>query len=135
MSKQSEREQTEHEQSEICAGPLKRTQGPSDQAPPAKKCGVSKTSVNKRIRENDKTLNTATWLKFNTDAANRGVVIALKCSVCKQFHAKPAGIRNYNSTYVEGSSNLRSSNFKDHVSAEMHARAMQLLKKQVRLCT
>ena len=78
MSEQSEREQTES-----CAGSSKRTQGPSDQAPPAKKRGVSKTSVIKWIRENDKTLNTATWLKFDTDAANRGVVIALRCSVCK----------------------------------------------------
>ena len=128
-------EQSEHEQTENSAGPSNRTQGPSDQAPPAKKHGVSKTSVNKWIRENDKTLSTATWLKFDTDAANRGVVVALRCSVCKQFRDKLVGMRNYNSAYVKGSSNLRSSSFKDHASTEMHARAMQILKKQVRLCT
>ena len=128
MSEQSEREQTKS-----CAGPSKRTQGLSDQAPPTKKRGVSKASVNKWIRENDKTLSTATWLKFDTDAANRGVVVALRCSVCKQFRDKLVGMRNYNSAYVEGSSNLRSSSFKDNASTEMHARAMQLLKKQVRI--
>ena len=130
MSEQSEREQTES-----CAGPSKRTQGPSNQAPPAKKRGVSKTSVNKWIRKNDKTLSMVTWLKFDTDAANHGVVVALRCSVCKQFRDKLVGMRDYNSAYVEGSSNLRSLSFKDHASTEMYARAMQLLKKQVRLCT
>ena len=87
--------------------------------------------VNKWIRENDKTLSTATWLKFDTDAANRGVVVALRCSVCKQFCDKLVGMRNYNSAYVEGSSNLRLSSFKDHASTEMHARAMQLSQSAV----
>ena len=128
MSEQSERKQTKS-----CAGPSKRTQGSSDQTPPTKKREVSKTSVNNWIRENDKTLSTATWLKFDTDAANRGVVVALRCSVCKQFRNKLVGMRNYNSAYVEGSSNLRLLSFKDHASTKMHAQAMQLLKKQVRI--
>ena len=94
MSEQSEREHTKS-----CVGPLKRRQGPSDQAPPAKKHGVSKASVNKWIHENDKTLSTATWLKFDTDTSNRGVAVALRCSVCKQFCDKLVGMLNYNSTY------------------------------------
>ena len=87
--------------------------------------------VNKWIRENDKILSTATWLKFDIDAANRGVVVALRCSICKQFCDKLVDMRNYNSAYVEGSSNLRSSSFKDHASTEMHAQAMQLSRSAV----
>ena len=41
------------------------------------------------------------------------------------------GMRNYNAAFIEGTSNLRTSSFKDHASTEMHSRAMLLHKKQV----
>ena len=120
MSKQSKREQTES-----CAVLRSVRKDQMTRLHPTRNMACPKP-VNKWIRENNKTLSMANWLKFDTDAANRGVVVALRCSVCKQFCDKMVGMRNYNSAYVEGSSNLRSSSFKDHVSTEMHARAMQL---------
>ena len=38
-------------------------------------------------------------------------------------------MRNYTSVYIDGTTNLCTSSFKDHASSDMHARAMMLLKK------
>ena len=84
------------------------------------------------IAESDKTLSTATWLVYEIDRTNRSRVVSLKCLVCARYSQKLVGMRNYNSAFVEGTSNLRTSSFKDHASSEMHARAMQLHKKQVK---
>ncbi len=37
--------------------------------------------------------------------------------------------RNYNSAFIDGSTNLRTSAFKDHAHSDMHNRAMQLLQR------
>ena len=72
------------------------------------------------IANNDKVLSTSTWLKYDEDTAARGGVVALKCSVCCQFPNKLIGMRNYSAAYIEGSTNLRTSSFKDHAASEMH---------------
>ena len=100
--------------------------------PPSKKRTVQKSTVDRWIAESDKTLSTATWLVYEIDRTNRSRVVSLKCSVCTRYSQKLVGMRNYNSAFVEGTSNLRTSSFKDHASSEMHARAMQLHKKQVK---
>ena len=100
----------------------KRARGP----PP--KRGVMARTVDKWIVENDKALNTATWLKY--DKADREYVATLKCSVCIEFQDKLRGMRNYKPAFIGGSTNLRTSNFKDHAATNMNARAMLLLKKQ-----
>ena len=46
------------------------------------------------------------------------------------FNEKLKGMRNYNLAFIEGSKNLRASNFTDHTASEMHTRAMLLLKKE-----
>ena len=53
---------------------------------------LSKT-VEKWIVENDRTLNTAAWLKFETDC--RDHVLSLKCTVCSQFKERLMSMRNY----------------------------------------
>ena len=92
---------------------------------------VLKTTVDKWIAENDKTLNTALWLNYEADPANRTRVVTLKCSICSRFREKLIGMRNYNAAFVEGSVNLRVSSVKAHAASDMHCRAMLLLKKQV----
>jgi len=54
--------------------------------PPSKKHGVTTKTVDKWIADNDKTLNTTTWLKY--DKADREHVATLKCSVCFRFNDK-----------------------------------------------
>ena len=110
----------------------KRVACSQGEGPPAKKRGVLKSTVDKWVVENDKALCTSTWLKCEVDSANRSRVVALKCSVCCQFRDKLVSMRNYSAAYVEGSSSLRTSSFKDHAASDMHSRAMLLLKKKVR---
>ena len=89
---------------------------------------VSVTTVDKWILEHDKTLNTATWLKY--DKADRFHVARLKCTVCQRFADKIRGSRNFNRAFIDGSANLRTSSFRDHAGSDMHERAMLLLRKE-----
>ena len=75
-------------------------------------------SVDKWISENDKELNTSTWLKYTV--VDRLHVVSLLCSVCTQFKSKLEGMRNYNPAFIDGSKNLRTSSFKDHAGSSMH---------------
>ena len=98
-----------------------------DGGPPSKKRGVTAKTVDKWIAENDKVLNTTTWLRY--DKLDREYVASLKCSMCIRFQDKLRGTRNYNPAYITGSKNLRASAFKDHAKSDMHQRAMVLFKK------
>ena len=98
-----------------------------DDSPPSKKRGVTARTVDKWIAENDRALNTTTWLQY--DRVDREYIATLTCSVCIRFQDKLRGTRNYSPAYVEGSKNLRASSFKDHARSDMHQRAMLLFKK------
>ena len=78
--------------------------------------------------ENDRTLNTSLWLKF--DMADRDHVATLRCAVCSQFKEKLACMRNFRPAFIEGTTNIRTSTMKEHTATDMHARAMGLCKKQ-----
>ena len=70
-----------------------------------------------------------TWLKYDKAKGNSEYVAALKCSVCSHFDDKLHSCRNYNASYIVGSTNLRTSAFKDHASSDMHQRAILLFRK------
>ena len=53
---------------------------------------------------------------------------SMSYSVCTRFNEKLIGCRNYSSAFM-GSTNLRSSAFRDHGRSDMHQYAMHLLKK------
>ena len=95
-----------------------RKHASSDGGGPSPKRGVMARTVDKWIVENDKALNTATWLKY--DKADREYVATLKCSVCIKFQDKLRGVRNYNPAFIGRSTNLRTSNFKDHAATDIH---------------
>ena len=98
--------------------------------PPVKKQkrAVCRKTVEKWIVENDRTLNTAAWLKFETD--RRDHMLSLKCAVCSQFKERLTSMRKYRPAFIEGTTNVRTSTFKDHAATDMHARAMTLFRKQ-----
>lgn len=95
----------------------------------AKKRKVTVKTVQKWVKENDKALDTATWLTF--DKLDREDVATLKCSVCIKFEKKLQSTRNYNAAFIVGSTNLRTSSFKDHAATDMHKCAMLLHKKSI----
>ena len=84
----------------------------SEEQHPRKKRLVTMTTTEKWIAENDKTLNTTSWLQY--EVIDRSYVSSLKCSMRAQFEDQLDGVRNFNRVFIEGSKNLRASAFKDH---------------------
>ena len=95
----------------------------------AKKRTVSVSTVEKWIAENDASINTITWLGFDRLTGNHECVASLKCKICIRYKERLVTCRNYNTAFIEGSSNLRISAVKDHSRSVMHARAMSLFSK------
>ena len=98
-----------------------------EDAPPAKRRKVMVNIVNKWKAENDKALNTSTWLTFEKLDCDHMALV--KCFVCGRFEKKLRGCRNYNPAFVVGTANLRVSTVKDHTATEIHKRSMILLSK------
>jgi hypothetical protein len=97
---------------------------PSLAAPPLHK---RRKGLARKTKEKDP--STATWLTFEHTDGNHYHVARLKCSVCTKFKSQLEGMRNYNPTFIDGSTNAKTSSFKDHTSTEMHKKAMDLHKK------
>ena len=104
----------------------KRPRGESSGCPPTKR-EVNKRTVDKWLAEYDRELNTSVWLRY--ELADRDRVVALKCAVCTRFRTKLESMRNYNPAFIDGTSNVRTSTFKEHARTEIHNRAMCLFKK------
>ena len=108
----------------------KRSSSVPEVVPDPKRRGVTVNTVEKWKRDNDKALNTYTWLSYERSDADRDHVVSLSCSVCTTFKEQLTGMRNFTAAFINGSTNLRVSSVKDHASTDMHARAMLLLKKK-----
>ena len=80
--------------------------------------------MEKWIAENDVELNTITWLKFKMADCN--YVESILCAVCTQFKDKLESMRNYRPVFLDGTTNIRTSSFKEHADTDMHAHAMIL---------
>ena len=74
------------------------------------------------------TLNTSVWLKFNM--VNRDRVRSLWCAVCSKFRDKLVTMHNFHLFFIEGTTNIQSTTFKEHTTTDMHVHAMGLFKKQ-----
>ena len=83
----------------------------SSSSPLPKKRAVNRRTVEKWVTENDKSLTTSVWLKF--DMADRDHVSTLKCSVCSRFKKKLESMRNYRAAFIDGTTNIRTSTFKE----------------------
>ena len=90
---------------------------------------VSVSTVEKWIAESDASINTIMWLGFDRLTGNRECVASLKCKIWILYKERLVSCRNYNTDFIEGSSNLRISAVKDHSRSGMHARAMMLFSK------
>ena len=97
-------------------------------APPAKRRAVCRKTVEKWVAENDRALNTTTCLKF--DMADRNHVASLRCAICSQFKDKLVPMRNFRPAFIEGTTSIRTTAFKDHAATDIHAHTMCLFKKQ-----
>ncbi len=111
------------------AGRLKHARVCDNEAgPPAQKRGsVHIKTAQKWVAENDKALGTSVWLRF--EKGDRDHVAVLKCAVCAQFEERLVSMCNYRPVFIHGTTNVRTSTFKEHAATEMHARAMALFRK------
>ena len=83
--------------------------------PPQKKTRSVKTSTcDKWIADNDVSLSTSVWLKYDRCSGDRLVADSLKCSVCIQFLDKIRSTKNFSEALIVGSKNLRTCAFKDN---------------------
>ena len=78
------------------------------------------------MQDNDKSLNTLSWLDFEMDGDE---VSLLRCKICCKFKERLESMRNFRLAYIEGSSNVKTSSFKEHADSEMHKRAKELQRK------
>ena len=97
---------------------------------PSEKRALSVSTVQKWIRENDKSMQTMTWPKFNRCENDVNHMTSLCCSVCQEFDDRLRGMRNYSAAFIIGATNLRCSNFKDHSKTDMHTKAMSLYREK-----
>ena len=56
-------------------------------------------------------------------------VSRLRCSVCTRFMDKISSSKNFSAAFIDGTTNLRTSSFKDNAKSDVHGRAMILLRK------
>ena len=62
---------------------------------------------------------------------DRDHVFSPKCAVCSQFKKMLVSMRNYRPAFVESTTNVRTTAFKDHAATDTHADAMvSLLSKK-----
>ena len=76
-----------------------------------------------RIHEQEH--QTLTWLCCKLNRSDSTVVDSLFCEVCKMFEDNIRGMRNFSSTWINGSTNLRTSNMIYHAGSEQHKAAMR----------
>ena len=86
--------------------------------------------MEKWIAENDKLLQTLRWMRFET-LSDREHVTVLKCDVCSRFKDKLVSMQNFRPAFIDGTTNIQASTFKDHVATTMHCRAMLLAQKEI----
>ena len=68
-----------------------------------KKRSLTVQTVRKGVLDNENTLDTSTWLTFDTSKSDRTIVTS-KCSVCIRFEGKLCG-RNLNAAFTKPRSN------------------------------
>ena len=96
----------------------------------SKKCSITRRTVEKWIVENDKSLQTLRWLCFET-SSDRERVTVLKCDVCSRFKDKLVSMRNFRPAFIDGTTNIRASTFKDYAATTMHCQAMLLAQTEI----
>lgn len=57
-------------------------------------------------------------------------MLSLKYAVCLQLKDKLTLMLNYRPTFIEGTTNIRTSMFMDHAAMDMHAHTITLFRKQ-----
>lgn len=87
---------------------------------------VSKETFFKWKRDFEKECKSLTWLKADFDKVNNSLVSLLWGAACRQYEDRIGGHKNFSRAWIDGSSNHKTSNIKDHAKSEQHKAAMSL---------
>ena len=85
---------------------------------------VSKDTFLKWQRNYEKEHQSMTWLRASMDQQDKSVVSTLWCVVCREYENRICGYRNFSRTWIDGSSNHKTSNIVDHAKSDPHKAAM-----------
>lgn len=92
-----------------------------------KKRQFIRSTFDKWQREHDRKLQTLTWLRCNLES-DKVHVANLCCSVCKKYEKSICSLKNFSSSWITGSTNLKLSNMLDHANSDVHKAAMTKLR-------
>ena len=87
---------------------------------------VIKSTFDKWQREHEREHRTLTWLRCELDR-DRVHVASLFCAACRKYERYVCSLKNFSSSWIEGSTNLKLSNMLDHARSEVHKAAMSKL--------
>ena len=79
-------------------------------------------------RNYDRDHQTLSWLRCDTDKADRNLMALLWCLACRDYQDKICSMKNYSSAWITGTENQRTSNVLDHVACDQHKAAMSHLR-------
>ena len=69
------------------------------------------------------------WLRADMDDQDKSLVSMLWCVVCQQYQTRICGFKNFSRTWIDGSSNHKTSNITDHANSNPHKAAMMYFGK------
>jgi len=87
----------------------------------------TKSTFDKWQREHEREHQTLTWLRCDLEK-DRVHVASLYCVACKKYESNICSMKNFSSSWVKGSTNLKLSNMLDHARSEVHQAAMSRMR-------
>ena len=87
---------------------------------------VTKATFNKWQRQYEHNHQTMMWLHCDTAAdldKFLNIVESLWCGVCREYKTRIRGMKNFSKSWIDGSTNHKTSNILDHASSEQHKAA------------
>ena len=84
---------------------------------------VTKATFDKWQRDNDRDYQTLVWLRCELERDNVHVAF-LFCDVCKRYKDNIISMRNFQMTWITGTTNQKISVVMEHASSEVHKVAM-----------
>ena len=81
-------------------------------------------TISKWIDKDLAKTNPSVWLKHEDNG--KGEVLQMKCSICTKFQKKIQQNRDFSDAWINGTSNRRLSNARDHSETKCHQHAYRL---------
>ena len=85
---------------------------------------VTITTFKKWQTQLEREHQTLSWLRCDINKECRDLVDVLWCDACRKHERSITGMKNFSRSWLEGSSNHKTSNIVDHSNSDQHRAAM-----------